>query len=60
VFEFPGNVISYTYFEDGSLAANFIYAVGVGNGQGKLNKTTYSSAQWSAGWPLLESFSELW
>ena len=54
VFEFPGNVVEYTLFEDGSLTANFIYAVGVGNGQGKLNRYVYDSAQWTAGWPLLE------
>jgi hypothetical protein len=54
VMEFPGNVIEYTLLEDGTLAANYIYAVGVGNGQGKLNLTSFDSGQWSAGWPLLE------
>jgi hypothetical protein len=54
VFEFPGNVSEYSLFEDGSLAANYIYAVGVGNGQGKLNRFAADPAQWTAGWPLLE------
>ena len=54
VLEFPGNVIEYTLLEDGTLASNFIYAVGAGNGQGKLNRYQYDSAQYAAGWPLLE------
>jgi hypothetical protein len=54
VLEFPGNVVEYTLLEDGTLAANFIFAVGVGNGQGKLNRYASDSTQWSAGWPLLE------
>lgn len=54
VLEFPGNVVEYTLLEDGTLASNYIYAVGVGNGQGKLNKVAFDSAQWSAGWPFLE------
>jgi hypothetical protein len=55
VMEFPGNVIEYTLLEDGTLAANFIFAVGVGNGQGKLNRYSSDPTQWTAGWPLLEA-----
>lgn len=56
VLEFPsGNVIEYEYPEDGTLAANTVYAVGAGSNEGKLIATATSSAQLTAGWPLLET-----
>lgn len=55
VFEFPaGNVVEYSYPEDGSIAANNVYAVGAGSNEGKLIATGVDSTKVAAGWPLLE------
>lgn len=55
VFEFPaGNVIGYEYPEDGTLAANTIYAVGSGSNEGKLIESATNVNYLSAGWPVLE------
>ena len=57
VFEFPaGNVISYSYPEDGSIAASIVYGIGSGSNEGKtLAVPATSSSTWfSAGWPVLE------
>lgn len=55
VFEFPaGNVISYSYSEDGSLVANSFTAVGSGSNEGQFQQTATSIVQLQAGWPLLE------
>jgi len=55
VFLFPaGNVIQYVYPEDGSVAANTLYAVGAGSNEGKLIATASDSTKFTAGWALLE------
>lgn len=55
VFEFPaGNVVEYSYPEDGSIAATVMYAVGAGSNEGKSIATASSTTQLAAGWPLLE------
>jgi len=55
VFEFPaGNVVEYSYPEDGSVAANTIYAIGAGSNEGKLTYTATDATKVAAGWPLLE------
>ncbi len=55
LFEFPaGNVVEYEYPEDGSLAANTIYALGAGSNEGKLEATFQDPTYLSVGWPLLE------
>lgn len=55
VFEFPsGNVIEYQYPEDGSIAANTVYAIGAGSNEGMLLSTAVSTTQLAAGYPLLE------
>jgi len=55
VFELPsGNVISYNFPEDGSLAANTVYIQGAGSNEGKLIATASDTAKYTAGWPLLE------
>lgn len=55
VFEFPaGNVISYEYPEDATIAANKIYAVGAGSNEGKLIATATNVNYLSAGWAILE------
>jgi hypothetical protein len=55
VFEFPsGNIVEYQYPEDGSIAANTLYAIGAGSNEGMLLSTAVSSTQLAAGYPLLE------
>lgn len=55
VFEFPaGNVVEYEYPEDGSIAANTIYALGAGSNEGKLISVSQNTAFLLDGWALLE------
>lgn len=55
VFEFPaGNIVEYSYPEDGSIAANTFYVVGAGSNEGKLIVTATDTTKVSDGWPLLE------
>ena len=55
VFEFPsGNVVEYTYPEDGTIAANSLYVTGAGSNEGALIKTQSDATKLTAGWPLLE------
>jgi hypothetical protein len=49
-----GNVLEYSYLEDGSLAANLIYISGGGSNDGKLLQAVTNSGLIAAGWPLLE------
>lgn len=54
-FEFPaGNIVSYSYPEDGSTTANKIYVAGAGSNEGKLIYEATNSVKLSQGWPLLE------
>lgn len=58
VLEFPsGNILEYEYPEDGTLAANSVYAIGAGSNEGKLIASSVSTSQLTAGWPLLEATS---
>jgi hypothetical protein len=54
VLEFPGNVVSYTYPEEGGSVANTMLGVGSGTGEGKYLSTQTSAAQITGGWPVLE------
>jgi hypothetical protein len=55
VFEFPaGNMVAYTYPEDGSIAANKIYALGAGSNEGKLISIQTDATKYANGWALLE------
>jgi hypothetical protein len=55
VFEFPaGNVIQYSYPEDGGSAANTIYVSGAGSNEGKQIITSTDPAKLADGWALLE------
>jgi hypothetical protein len=54
VFELPGNMVEYTWPEDGSIAANYLYTLGAGSNPGKLITTAYDGSKIAAGWPLLE------
>lgn len=54
VFDLPGNITQYTWPEDGSIAANYLYAIGAGSNPGKLLTTAFDGSKIAAGWPLLE------
>lgn len=55
VFEFPaGNIVEYEYPEDGSIAANKLYALGAGSNEGKLISIQTDSTKYTDGWALLE------
>lgn len=55
VLELPaGNIIEYEYPEDGSTAANTIYALGAGSNEGKLISIAQDATKIAGGWPLLE------
>lgn len=54
VFELPGNIVEYTWPEDGSIAANYLYAIGAGSNPGRLLATAFDGSKIAAGWPLLE------
>jgi len=55
VFVFPaGNIVEYNYPEDGSIAANTIYALGAGSNEGKLIVTGQDTTKFTDGWALLE------
>jgi hypothetical protein len=56
VFQFPGNVTSYRFPEDGQAAANKIYGLGYGANNTKLIATATDSSKIGSGgtWPLLE------
>ena len=54
-FEFPaGNVVEYEYPEDGSIAANTVYALGAGSNEGKLIQSVQYTSKFADGWALLE------
>jgi hypothetical protein len=55
VLQFPaGNIIEYTYPEDGSITANTLYALGAGSNEGKLISIATDSTKFAAGWAVLE------
>jgi hypothetical protein len=55
VFLFPaGNIVEYEYPEDGSIAANSIYALGAGSNEGKLIENAQDATRFTEGWALLE------
>ena len=54
VLEFPGNIISYSYPEDGFAIANTMYGIGAGMTIGKLISTQQDAAQLADGWATLE------
>ena len=55
MFELPaGNIIDYTYPEDGAIAANTIYAMGAGSSDGKVIAVSTDTTKIAAGWPVLE------
>lgn len=55
VLEIPaGNLIKYTYTEDGSTVANSYTVVGAGSNDGQIQRTATNTNLLSAGWPLLQ------
>lgn len=54
VLEFPGNIVAYTYPEEGGSIANTMLGVGSGTGEGKYLSTQTSAEQITGGWPVLE------
>lgn len=55
VLELPaGNIVSYGYPQDGSVAANTVYGIGSGNNDGKLIATAQDTSKLLDGWVLLE------
>lgn len=54
VFQFPGNVISYRFPENGQGAANKLYGLGYGANGSRLTATAVDSGQYTNGFPLLE------
>jgi hypothetical protein len=54
VFQFPGNVVSYRFPEDGMGAANRLYGLGYGANAKKLTTIAVDSAKYTDGFPLLE------
>jgi hypothetical protein len=55
-FQFPGNVVSYTYTEDSSRVGNYLYGIGYGANQARIIDKHYDSSKitGSGTWPLLE------
>jgi hypothetical protein len=54
VLELTSNMVEYEYPEDGTIAANTVYALGAGSNEGKLIATAVDATKLSTGWPLLE------
>jgi hypothetical protein len=54
MLEFPANVISYTYPEDGARTVNTMYGIGAGQGENSLIVTAQDASQLASGWALLE------
>jgi hypothetical protein len=55
VFEFPGNIVTYEWPDDGAQTANTMYGIGPNSNEAKIRATAVSPTdQIAAGWPLLE------
>lgn len=54
VLEFPGNIVAYSYPEEGGSIANVMLGIGAGSAEGQLKSTQTSSAQLGNGWARLE------
>lgn len=55
LFELPGNILSYSWPEDGTRQANVVDAIGEGEGDDMLIATATDAASLAAGYPLLEA-----
>lgn len=54
MFELPGNIVEYTYPEDGSIVGNTVYALGAGSNEGKIISIQNDATKITDGWPVLE------
>jgi hypothetical protein len=55
VFEFPGNIVTYEWPDDGSVVANKMFGIGPNSNEAKIRAEAVSPVnQILAGWPLLE------
>jgi len=54
VFEYPGNIISYVWPEDGTTQAVSATIVGAGEGTSMLTSTSVNTSMIDAGYPLVE------
>jgi hypothetical protein len=55
IFEYPGNVRSYTVNADADKAGNRVWAIGGGQGLDQISYESRDDAQLAAGFPLLET-----
>ena len=55
LFEYPGNIQSYVWTEDGTQGANKVYVTGSGSGPNQLISTAADTSLIDAGYPLLEA-----
>lgn len=55
-FQFPGNLVSYKYTEDGTATANYAWGLGYGKNYNKLLAYVYDNSKIGSGgtWPLIE------
>jgi hypothetical protein len=55
VFEFPGNIVTYEWPDDGAQAVNKMYGIGPNSNEAKIRaEATPSTNRIEQGWPLLE------
>jgi hypothetical protein len=54
IFQFPGNVVSYRFPEDGQSAANQLYGLGYGANNTKLIASAVDTSKYTDGFPLLQ------
>lgn len=55
VFEFPGNIVTYEWPDDGAQIANKMYGIGPNSNEAKIRATAISPTNpVASGWPLLE------
>jgi hypothetical protein len=54
IFQFPGNVVSYRFPEDGQSAANQLYGLGYGANNTKLIASAVDASKYTDGFPLLQ------
>jgi len=53
-FSTPGNILSYTYQEDGGIVANRTFAIGNGSGADQLAAASLNTGSLSVGYPVLD------
>ena len=55
IFEYPGNIRTYTVTEDADRSGNRVWAIGGGQGLDQIYHESRDDAQLTGGWPLLET-----